>query len=201
MLDHCSSSCWLWRPSAPIRKQSDIPRSLLLFFVCAPQSFINSIIYTLFIHCLSMAHAGHWLILGQWPLHCFYTVTRCHTAAIELILGQPSLHCFYTVNWLHSASTNWSYDRILKPPPPLYPILLYFANTLDHWFRNKMSSECSDRKTQYYVLQIQTSVFWPRKNPGYAILLAEKAPAGMGTPRPGFAKLRFGLGLARARIA
>ena len=45
------------------------------------------------------------------------------------------------------------------------------------------------------------SLFWPRKNPGYAILLAEKAPAGMGTPRPGFAKLRFGLGLARARIA
>ena len=39
------------------------------------------------------------------------------------------------------------------------------------------------------------------ENPGYAILLAEKAPAGMGTPRPGFAKLRFGLGLARARIA
>ena len=37
------------------------------------------------------------------------------------------------------------------------------------------------------------SLFWPRNNPGYAILLAEKAPAGMGTPRPGFAKLRVAL--------
>ena len=37
------------------------------------------------------------------------------------------------------------------------------------------------------------SLFWPRKNPGCAILLAEKTPAGMGTPRPGLAKLRVSL--------
>ena len=37
------------------------------------------------------------------------------------------------------------------------------------------------------------SQFWLRKNLGYALLVAEKAPAGMGTPRPGFAKLRVSL--------
>ena len=59
------------------------------------------------------------------------------------------------------------------------------------------------RPPREYIMSCKytKSLFWPRKNPGCAILLAEKAPAGMGTPRPGFAKLRFGLGLARARIA
>ena len=59
------------------------------------------------------------------------------------------------------------------------------------------------RPPREYIMSCKytKSLFWPRKKPGCAILLAEKAPAGMGTPRPGFAKLRFGLGLARARIA
>ena len=51
-----------------------------------------------------------------------------------------------------------------------------------------------------YVLHTEYASLVAEK-PGYAILLAEKAPAGMGTPRPGFAKLRFGSGLAGARIA
>ena len=51
-----------------------------------------------------------------------------------------------------------------------------------------------------YLLHTENTIL-VAENPEYAIVLAEKAPAGMGTPRPGFAKLRFGLGLARARIA
>ena len=55
--------------------------------------------------------------------------------------------------------------------------------------------------TQIMCSNNTKSLFWLRKNLGYALLVAEKAPAGMGTPRPRFAKLRFGLGLAGARIA
>ena len=45
----------------------------------------------------------------------------------------------------------------------------------------------------HYVLQIHKIALLATENPGCAILLAEKAPAGMGTPRPGFAKLRVSL--------
>ena len=41
-----------------------------------------------------------------------------------------------------------------------------------------------------YILQMRKIVILASEKPGCAILPAEKAPAGMGTPRPGFAKLR-----------
>ena len=89
------------------------------------------------------------------------------------------------------ATTCSGLQSYLKAPPTAISYIIVFRkHTGSLCFSNKLFSKCPSEKQERMCCKYIESLFWPRKNQGAQFCWRKKAPAEMGTPRPGIAKLR-----------